>query len=155
MKKKLTMSAGKKMSLEEGCNMHLENCRQRNLREETIRHEEIFRCIIPVSVDLHEPFAEIMRHTKESFHTSHLAAQESGIICRCFYGKNDIIDFFRQAFLSAQHSDALVAGQLPRHRDIFVFYHFAHDKLGELPKLAYAHFRRGVDAGFCCHTDFG
>lgn len=32
------MSAGKKMSLEEGCNMHLENCRQRNLREETIRH---------------------------------------------------------------------------------------------------------------------
>lgn len=38
MKKKLAMSAGKKMSLEEGCNMHLENCRQRNLREETIRH---------------------------------------------------------------------------------------------------------------------
>lgn len=38
MKKTLTMSAGKTMLLGEGCNMHLENCRQRNLREETIRH---------------------------------------------------------------------------------------------------------------------
>lgn len=38
MKKKLTMTTKKGMTLEEGCNLHLENCRQRNLREGTLRH---------------------------------------------------------------------------------------------------------------------
>ena len=38
MKKKLTMSTKNGITLEEGCNLHLENCRQRNLREGTIRH---------------------------------------------------------------------------------------------------------------------
>ena len=38
MKRKLTMSKRKDMTLEEGCNLHLANCRQRNLREDTIRH---------------------------------------------------------------------------------------------------------------------
>ena len=38
MKKKITMSTAKRVSLEDGCNMHLENCKQRNLREGTIRH---------------------------------------------------------------------------------------------------------------------
>ena len=38
MKKKLTMIPKKGMTREDGCNLHLENCRQRNLREGTIRH---------------------------------------------------------------------------------------------------------------------
>ena len=38
MKKKLTMSTKDGITLEEGCNLHLESCRQRNLREGTIRH---------------------------------------------------------------------------------------------------------------------
>lgn len=38
MKKKLTMNNAKALTLEDGCNMHLENCRQRNLRPDTIRH---------------------------------------------------------------------------------------------------------------------
>lgn len=38
MKKKLTMSTKNGITLEEGCNLHLENCKQRNLREGTIRH---------------------------------------------------------------------------------------------------------------------
>ena len=36
--KKLKMSATKAMTFEEGCNKYLEYCRQRNLREGTIRH---------------------------------------------------------------------------------------------------------------------
>ena len=36
--KKLKMSATKTMTFEEGCNKYLEYCRQRNLREGTIRH---------------------------------------------------------------------------------------------------------------------
>ena len=38
MKKKLSMIPKKGMTLEEGCSLHLENCKQRNLREGTIRH---------------------------------------------------------------------------------------------------------------------
>ena len=38
--KKLQMCAGKSLSFEEGCNKYLENCRQRNLCEETISHYE-------------------------------------------------------------------------------------------------------------------
>ena len=38
MKRKLTMNKQTDMTLEEGCNLHLVNCRQRNLREDTIRH---------------------------------------------------------------------------------------------------------------------
>lgn len=38
MKKKLTMNNAKALTLEDGCNMHLENCRQRNLCPDTIRH---------------------------------------------------------------------------------------------------------------------
>ena len=33
--KKLKMSRGVTLTFEEGCNKHLENCRQRNLREGT------------------------------------------------------------------------------------------------------------------------
>ena len=36
--KKLKMSATKGLTFEEGCNKYLEYCRQRNLREGTIRH---------------------------------------------------------------------------------------------------------------------
>ena len=36
--KKLKMSRGVTLTFEEGCNKYLENCRQRNLREGTIRH---------------------------------------------------------------------------------------------------------------------
>ena len=36
--KKLKMTASKGLTFEEGCNKYLEYCRQRNLREGTIRH---------------------------------------------------------------------------------------------------------------------
>ena len=36
--KKLKMTATKGLTFEEGCNRYLEYCRQRNLREGTIRH---------------------------------------------------------------------------------------------------------------------
>ncbi len=36
--KKLQMSEAKTITFEQGCNMHLDNCRQRNLREGTINH---------------------------------------------------------------------------------------------------------------------
>ena len=36
--KKLKMARGVTLTLEEGCNKYLENCRQRNLREGTIDH---------------------------------------------------------------------------------------------------------------------
>ena len=36
--KKLKMARGVTLTFEEGCNKYLENCRQRNLREGTIRH---------------------------------------------------------------------------------------------------------------------
>ena len=35
---KLKMTASKGLTFEEGCNKYLEYCRQRNLREGTIRH---------------------------------------------------------------------------------------------------------------------
>ena len=36
--KKLSMKGAKKLTFEEGCNKYIEYCRQRNLREGTIRH---------------------------------------------------------------------------------------------------------------------
>jgi integrase/recombinase XerD len=36
--KKLNMKGAKKLTFEEGCNKYIEYCRQRNLREGTIRH---------------------------------------------------------------------------------------------------------------------
>ena len=36
--KKLKMTASKGLTIEEGCNNYLEYCRQRNLREGTIKH---------------------------------------------------------------------------------------------------------------------
>ena len=36
--KKLSMKGAKKLTFEEGCDKHIEDCRQRNLREGTIRH---------------------------------------------------------------------------------------------------------------------
>lgn len=36
--KRLKMQTGMSITFEEGCNLYLENCRQRNLREGTIRH---------------------------------------------------------------------------------------------------------------------
>jgi len=36
--KKLKMTSGVMLTFEEGCNKYLEYCRQRNLREGTIRH---------------------------------------------------------------------------------------------------------------------
>ena len=38
MKKKLTMTKCKDLTLEEGFDLHLESCKLRNLREGTIRH---------------------------------------------------------------------------------------------------------------------
>jgi integrase/recombinase XerD len=38
MMKKLKMIKANKLTFEEGCNMYLEDCRQRNLRDGTIRH---------------------------------------------------------------------------------------------------------------------
>ena len=36
--KKLKMIKANKLTFEEGCNMYLEDCKQRNLRDGTIRH---------------------------------------------------------------------------------------------------------------------
>ena len=36
--KKLKMVKANELTFEEGCNMYLEDCRQRNLRDGTIRH---------------------------------------------------------------------------------------------------------------------
>ena len=36
--KKLKMIPNQKLSFEEGCNKYLEYCKQRNLRQDTIRH---------------------------------------------------------------------------------------------------------------------
>jgi integrase/recombinase XerD len=36
--KKLKMASNVTLTFEEGCNKYLENCRQRNLREGTIKH---------------------------------------------------------------------------------------------------------------------
>ena len=36
--KKLQMSEARTITFEQGCNMYLDNCRQRNLREGTINH---------------------------------------------------------------------------------------------------------------------
>ena len=36
--KKLSMKGAKKLTFEEGCKKYIEYCRQRNLREGTIRH---------------------------------------------------------------------------------------------------------------------
>ena len=38
MKKKLMLSIAQALTLEDGCNLHLENCEYRNLRPDTIRH---------------------------------------------------------------------------------------------------------------------
>lgn len=36
--KKLQMSTTETITFEQGCNMYLDNCRQRNLREGTVNH---------------------------------------------------------------------------------------------------------------------
>jgi len=34
----ITMKTNESITFEEGCNLYLQNCRERNLREDTIRH---------------------------------------------------------------------------------------------------------------------
>ena len=50
--KKIKMMRGTALTFEEGCNKYLEYCRQRNLREGTIRHyRQSFINIVPKKVE--------------------------------------------------------------------------------------------------------
>lgn len=73
MKKKLIMIQKNEMTLEEGCELYLENCRQRNLREDTIRHykdcyvqfKKYFSADMPLSEMTEKKCQEYSKHLRK------------------------------------------------------------------------------------------
>ena len=74
--KKLQMSEARTITFEQGCNMYLDNCRQRNLREGTINHYKqsytqfykYFNPQMPITDMTQDVYKQFVMHLRETLH---------------------------------------------------------------------------------------
>ena len=74
--KKLQMSETRTITFEQGCNMYLDNCRQRNLREGTINHYKqsytqfykYFNPQMPITDMTQDVYKQFVMHLRETLH---------------------------------------------------------------------------------------
>ena len=70
------MSKARTITFEQGCNMYLDNCRQRNLREGTINHYKqsytqfykYFNPQMPITEMTQDVYKQFVMHLRETLH---------------------------------------------------------------------------------------